>query len=140
MSQDWEHVLRSQGLRVTPQRQLVYEAVNRMRHGTPEQILIEVQRSASGINLSTIYRTLEVLETVGLVTHAHIGHGAPTYHAVDDEAHIHVVCDSCAAVLSVPAQLAAPFARRLQSEYGFESDMTHMSIHGRCEKCRDDTG
>jgi len=140
MSDDWERVLRSNGLRITPQRQLVFEAVNHLRHGTPEQILAEVQRSASGINLSTVYRTLEVLESVGLVTHAHIGHGAPTYHAVDDEAHIHVVCDRCETVLSVPAQLASPFVRRLRTDYGFESDMTHMSIHGRCEKCRDDVG
>ena len=63
-----------------------------LRHATPEEILGEVQSTASGVNLSTVYRTLEVLEQVGLVTHAHIGHGAPTYHVVDDTPHIHLVC------------------------------------------------
>lgn len=135
MTEVWEQTLRAHGLRVTPQRQLVYEAVDQLRHATPEQILLEVQRTASGINLSTVYRTLEVLEQVGLVTHAHIGHGAPTYHAIDEEAHIHAVCDECRAVLSVPAPLAAPFVSALKDTYGFESDIAHMSIQGRCREC-----
>ena len=102
MTADWEHRLRDHGFRITPQRQLVLEAVEHLRHGTPEEILVEVQRTATGVNLSTIYRTLEVLEDVGLVTHAHIGHGPPTYHAVDEHVHIHLVCDRCGAVQSVP--------------------------------------
>ena len=73
----WEDRLREQGFRITPQRQLVLESVNQLGHGTPEEILSSVQKTASGVNLSTIYRTLEVLESVGLITHTHIGHGAP---------------------------------------------------------------
>ncbi|MFM7212713.1 MAG: Fur family transcriptional regulator, partial [Actinomycetota bacterium] len=69
----WDERLRAQGYRITPQRQLVLEAVTRLGHGTPEEILAEVQRQATGVNLSTVYRTLDVLEEVGLVTHAHIG-------------------------------------------------------------------
>lgn len=137
MRDSWEDVLRSNGLRVTPQRQLVFEAVDQLRHATPEQILVEVQRTASGINLSTVYRTLEVLEEVGLVTHAHIGHGAPTYHAIDEETHIHAVCDGCRAVLSIPSNLADSFVISLREKFDFESDIAHMSIQGRCRKCRD---
>jgi Fur family ferric uptake transcriptional regulator len=135
MTAYWEDVLRANGLRVTPQRQLVFEAVDQLRHATPEQILAEVQQTASGINLSTVYRTLEVLEEVGLVTHAHIGHGAPTYHAIDEDTHIHVVCDSCRNVSSIPSQVADQFVQALRDGYGFESDITHMSIQGRCRKC-----
>ncbi|MCP4744212.1 MAG: transcriptional repressor, partial [Actinomycetales bacterium] len=72
-TENWEQRLRDNGFRITPQRQLVLQAVEDLRHGTPEEILAEVQHTASGVNLSTIYRTLEVLESVGLVTHAHIG-------------------------------------------------------------------
>lgn len=137
MTEDWELRLREQGFRITPQRQFVLEAVERLRHGTPEEILVEVQRTASGVNLSTIYRTLEVLEDVGLVTHAHIGHGSPTYHAVDEDMHIHLVCDRCAKVVSVPAIEAQPFVARLESAYGFRTDISHVSVHGVCESCRD---
>lgn len=135
MTEDWERRLREHGFRITPQRQLVLEAVENLRHGTPDEILVEVQRTATGVNLSTVYRTLEVLEDVGLVTHAHIGHGPPTYHAVDEHVHIHLVCDRCAKVLSVPAHAAEDFVGRLQAEYGFHTDISHVSVHGLCEGC-----
>ncbi len=137
MTVDWERRLRDHGFRITPQRQLVLEAVESLRHGTPEEILVEVQRTASGVNLSTIYRTLEVLEEVGLVTHAHIGHGPPTYHAVDDEIHIHLVCDRCGAVQSVPAASAEGFVAGLEADYGFRTDISHVSVHGLCSSCKD---
>lgn len=135
MSDDWEARLREHGYRITPQRQLVLEAVEELRHGTPEEILVEVQRTASGVNLSTIYRTLEVLEDVGLVTHAHIGHGAPTYHAVDEHVHIHLVCDRCRKILSIPASVAHGFVDALKRDYGFVTDISHVSVHGRCDDC-----
>jgi len=136
MNEEWDRVLREHGFRITPQRQFVLEAVDHLRHATPEEILAEVQRTASGVNLSTVYRTLEVLEDVGLVTHAHIGHGAPTYHSVDEDVHIHLVCDRCRAVQSIPANVAASFVRKLHGEYDFETDIAHVSIHGKCGSCR----
>lgn len=137
MTEDWERRLREHGFRITPQRQLVLEAVEHLRHGTPEEILVEVQRTASGVNLSTIYRTLEVLEEVGLVTHAHIGHGPPTYHAVDDDVHIHLVCDRCHAVMSVPGSVAHGFVDALEADFGFRTDISHVSVHGLCANCKD---
>jgi Fur family ferric uptake transcriptional regulator len=135
MSTEWEQKLRRGGYRITPQRQLVLEAVGRLRHGTPEELLAEVQRTASGVNLSTIYRNLEVLEEVGLVTHAHIGHGAPTYHSVDDHVHIHLVCDRCGAVQSLDAGIAEPFLNDLRDATGFVTDVSHVALHGTCRDC-----
>lgn len=131
----WIRKLRAEGFRITPQRQLVLDAVNALRHGTPDEILEEVQRHASGVNLSTIYRALEVLEQVGLVTHAHIGHGAPTYHAVDDETHIHLACDACGGVESISADAMEALARSLRADKGFEVDVSHVVFHGRCRAC-----
>ena len=135
MSQDWDEVLRAHGYRITPQRQLVLEAVNSLGHATPETLLIEVQKTAGAVNLSTIYRTLEVLEQVGLVTHAHIGHGAPTYHSVDEDPHIHLVCDTCSEVDSIPADSATLFVQLLRDQVGFETDVAHVSVHGQCANC-----
>ncbi len=135
MATDWDEVLKAHGYRITPQRQLVLEAVNVLGHATPEELLAEVQKTASAVNLSTIYRTLEVLEQVGLVTHAHIGHGAPTYHSVDESAHIHLVCDVCQEVTSIPAEVADVFVKLLRDEAGFETDVAHVSVHGQCAKC-----
>lgn len=136
MSTDWAERLRGSGFRITPQRQLVLEAVERLGHGTPEEILAEVQQTAAGVNLSTVYRTLEVLEDVGLVTHAHIGHGAPTYHSVEDHVHFHIVCDVCARVESVSSELAQSLVAALDREFGFETDVAHVAIQGTCRDCR----
>lgn len=131
----WSDLLRACGYRVTPQRQLVLQAVEQLDHATPETILAEVQRTAAGVNLSTVYRTLDVLEQVGLVTHAHIGHGSPAYHSINEHRHIHLVCARCKKVQSVDAAVATPFAATLQELTGFRTDVSHVSVHGVCADC-----
>src|ERR1700730_18951650 len=98
MTQAWDKPLRARGYRVTPQRQLVLAAVTKLEHATPEEIWADVQQTASGVNISTIYRALELLEQLGLVTHTHLGHGAPRYHLADEAEHIHLVCSQCGRV------------------------------------------
>ena len=88
-------VLRSRGLRLTAQRQLVLEAVYELGHATPDQVRAKVSETAAGVNITTVYRTLELLEELGLVTHAHLSHGAPTFHAVGADQHVHLVCRAC---------------------------------------------
>jgi len=134
---DWQVLLRAQGYRLTPQRQLVLEAVTSLGHGTPDEILAEVRKTAGSVNVSTIYRTLELLEELGLVTHAHLGHGAPTYHAAADSDHLHLVCRDCGSVLETDVAAAAGLIDRLDADYGFETDVRHFAIFGRCRTCRD---
>lgn len=127
--------LRSRGYRLTPQRQLVLEAVAMLRHGTPEEICAEVRRTADGVNISTVYRTLELLEELGLVTHTHLGHGAPTYHPATDEEHLHLVCRDCGGVTEVAVSVADDLVGRLGRERGFDTDVRHFAIYGRCAAC-----
>lgn len=135
VSTDWKKDLRERGYRLTPQRQLVLEAVDALEHATPEDILAEVRRTASGVNISTVYRTLELLEELGLVSHAHLGHGAPTYHLADRHHHMHLVCRDCGQVTEVDVATAAPLTDRLRAEFGFDTDMKHFAIFGRCAAC-----
>jgi Fur family ferric uptake transcriptional regulator len=134
-STDWQSDLRARGYRLTPQRQLVLEAVDRLEHSTPDDILAEVRRTARSVNISTVYRTLELLEELGLVSHAHLGHGAPTYHLADRHHHMHLVCRDCAGVIEADLSLAESFRQRLREECGFETDMKHFAIFGRCRTC-----
>jgi Fur family transcriptional regulator, ferric uptake regulator len=130
-----QSTLRSRGYRLTPQRQLVLQAVTAMGHGTPDEICARVQETAGGVNISTIYRTLEVLEEVGLVTHAHLGHGPPTYHAATDTHHLHLVCRDCGSVAEIDVAVADPLVRRLAEDHGFDTDVAHFAIFGRCRNC-----
>nr|WP_203620283.1 transcriptional repressor [Streptomyces anulatus] len=120
---------------MTPQRQLVLEAVDALEHATPDDILCEVRRTASGVNISTVYRTLELLEELGLVSHAHLGHGAPTYHLADRHHHIHLVCRDCADVIEADLSVVTEFTEKLRAGFGFETDMKHFAIFGRCANC-----
>src|SRR5260370_31450314 len=101
MVQTWDDTLRAGGYRVTPQRQLVLEAVARLEHATPEAICGEDRQTARGVNVSTVDRTLELLEQLGLVKHTHIHHGAPSCHLADDAGHVHLVCRHCEPVIPV---------------------------------------
>ncbi len=137
---DWTERLREHGYRITPQRHLVLQAVDHLGHATPEAIHEEVRQHADGVNLSTVYRTLEVLESVGLVTHTHITHGSPTYHAVEVDVHVHLVCRHCTAVDAVPGETVRPLLEALMADRGFATDVSHLTIHGVCSSCRKASG
>jgi Fur family ferric uptake transcriptional regulator len=122
--------LRERGLRLTPQREQVLAAVRSLCHATPEQI----SESVSDVDVTTVYRTLELLEEIGLVRHTHLGHGAPSYRPAEDD-HIHVVCHSCGAVTDTDPALVEPLAERLLAENGFVLDRAHFTIFGRCRRC-----
>ena len=79
----------------------------RARHATPEAICAEVQQTARSLNISTVYRTLELLEQLSLVTHTHLGHGAPTYHLSAQADHVHLVCRDCGKITEVSPQTGA---------------------------------
>ena len=130
--------LHSLGYRLTPQRQLVLQAVDTLGHATPDEILAEVQQHASAVNASTVYRNLEVLEQLGLVRHAHLSDRAPTYHSVTDHTHFHLVCRKCRRIRSVDADEVAPLAERMRSEHGFDIDVGHLAIFGECVECEKD--
>ncbi len=135
-SPQWHAALRAKGYRLTPQRQLVLEAVGQLGHATPEEISTAVRRTAEGVNISTVYRTLELLEELGLVQHTHLGHGAPTYSVAGADDHVHLVCRSCGGVEEVPVALVVDVVRRLETERSFSVDVSHFALFGRCGPCQ----
>jgi Fur family ferric uptake transcriptional regulator len=130
--------LRARGMRVTPQREQVLAAVRRLGHATPEQI----GETVPGVDVTTVYRTLELLEEVGLVRHAHLGHGAPSFRPAEDD-HVHIVCHSCGAVVDAEPDIVDGLARRLRTDSGFVVDRAHFTVFGTCRDCdaqREQTG
>jgi Fur family ferric uptake transcriptional regulator len=138
-SSGWQAELRARGYRLTAQRQLVLEAVGELGHGTPEEIAAAVRRTASGVNISTVYRNLELLEELGLVQHTHLGHGAPTYSVASDDDHVHLVCRDCGLVDEVDSSVVEDVVRRLSAERGFSVDVGHFAVFGRCRSCSEAT-
>lgn len=136
MTGRFETLLRAGGYRCTEQRRVVWETVESLRHATPEQIAAHL----SGVDMSTVYRALEVLVDVGLISHTHIGHGPPVYHAVDLKPHLHLVCQKCGKQTSADISLADGLLEALLETHGFRADLDYMSLPGLCRACREADG
>jgi len=127
--------LRARGLRMTPQRRaIVSEVMRTPGHISPAAVARKVQGDMPGVNASTVYRTLTLLEEVGVLSHSHLETGAE-YHRAEEAEHVHLTCGRCGRDDS----LSLAEARRLQSliraHHGFEADLTHFAITGLCADC-----
>jgi Fur family ferric uptake transcriptional regulator len=125
-------------MRLTPQRRRIVDALTSLEHGTPDAVAAKVtEDGGAALPLSTIYRGLDALEELGIVSHTHLDHRAPTYHLADHATHIHLVCLGCGTVSEAPIATAAEFAGNVRDATGFDPDVTHMAIHGWCASCRE---
>lgn len=128
-------LLRERGARLTNARRAVIDALAMARsHVTADDLGVLVQQSAPDIHISTIYRTLDALERLGLVDHVHLGHGRAIYH-LTDQPHQHLVCEGCGAVVEVPDSTFAQLADQLRQGYSFTIRPSHFAVLGRCADC-----
>lgn len=128
--------VRASGRRMTVQRRLVLEALQRAHHHTTaEEIASRIRTKHPQIDPSTVYRNLEVLEALGFVTHTHFEDRLTRWHLADAHRHGHLVCRKCGSELEVPMSLLEPLARRIRSEHGFEADLAHSAVVGICRAC-----
>ena len=135
---DWQARLRAHGYRLTPQRELILRAVEELGHATPDEVLARVREESRAVNVSTVYRTLELLEELGLVRHAHITDRAPTYHSTAAPDHVHLVCRGCGTVTEVAPEVVRPLTGVLHDRYGFTTDIGHLTVFGSCADCATD--
>ena len=128
--------LREKGLKLTPQRRLVLDIIHDSgSHLTAEKILDYVQARAPGVNKSTIYRTLELLEELGCVFKSELGNRF-IYHHAEEGHHHHLVCRACGKSIDCDKDLFFPVERTLNKEYGFRVNFKHMVMSGLCADCR----
>jgi Fur family ferric uptake transcriptional regulator len=132
---DWQQRLRESGHRLTPQRELVLAAVEELGHATPDEVYAQVRSRSEAINLSTVYRTLELLDELGLIRHAHLSDRAPTYHAATGHEHAHLVCRGCRRLISVARAEVEEALGPVAARHGFTPDYGHLSVFGRCAEC-----
>jgi Fur family ferric uptake transcriptional regulator len=127
--------LRSRGLRMTPQRRAIVAEVMRARgHISPTEIARKVQGDMPGVNASTVYRTLALLEDVGVLQHSHVESGAE-YHRSDESHHVHLTCRNCGQDDELSLEEADRLGKLIRRHHGFEADLTHFAITGLCADC-----
>src|SRR3954468_13080278 len=129
-------VLRAHGLRMTPQRRaIVAEVMKTSGHISPTALARKVQGEMPGVNASTIYRTLTILEEAGVLAHAHLEGGAE-YHRTEEAGHVHLTCSRCGAEDDLSLREADALQRLIRKHHAFEPDLTHFAISGLCANCQ----
>ncbi|MCX8125660.1 MAG: transcriptional repressor [Dehalococcoidia bacterium] len=130
-------VLKEHGYRLTPQRLMVVDAVHAVdRHISAEEIFEQVRKRYPYANISTVYRTLELLKELGLVVETDFGEGCLRYHHAEKGHHHHLVCRVCGRVTEVPEPVLDSLRERLAQEYRFQADFKHLAISGTCSECQ----
>ena len=128
--------LKERGHRLTPQRQLILEAIESAEgHISAESVHGRVAAQFPQVNISTVYRTLELLQNLGLVTHTHFDDGIALYHLTEDSNHQHMVCRRCGSEREIDVGELASLDQHLRDNYGFHADLAHFAIIGTCEEC-----
>ena len=93
------------------------------------------ERAGTRLDLSTVYRTLDALESIGLVEHVHLGPGASAYHVAPSSRHHHLVCEECGRAVDIPVGDLERAIESVTTAHGFAARSAHFAIVGRCEDC-----
>lgn len=130
--------VRAHGHRLTPQRQIILDALcDAGGHATPDDVYARVRDRSTAINRTTVYRTLSFLCDTGLVTSTTSASGHLEYEIAGQRPHHHLVCQQCGAATEMPHEPVGPLWERIRDEYGFAvSHGTHLTLFGLCAQCR----
>jgi Fur family ferric uptake transcriptional regulator len=133
-------VLRENGFRVSASRRLVIEALfDADGPVSAERIAEGLGGTRTKSELTSVYRTLERLEELGVVRHVHIGHGPGLYALVGGGEHVYLACESCHRVTAVGVEELEPVSDQIRDRFGYEARLTHFAILGLCPECAGNT-
>ena len=123
--------VRERGGRVTTaRRQVVTALLDATHHLSADDLTTTIRRDHPEVHLTTVYRTLESLEQLGIVAHTHVGHRAAVYHV--GEPHQHLACEVCGKIRDVPLALLDDLRDLLALDHGFQLHAGHFALLGRC--------
>jgi len=122
------------GYRLTPQRTLVWDVLRRDRsHMSAEEVCAHVQEQFPHVNISTVYRTLELLVRLGLVRETHLGPTRRFFEVEEEVPHHHFVCEQCGRVTHVHDEDLGTLPAVLREDHGFCP--RRLTVFGVCGEC-----
>ncbi|MDE2933111.1 MAG: transcriptional repressor [Chloroflexota bacterium] len=136
--QETANTLREAGFRVTPQRLLVASALRHAgRHLSAAEIADEVRAVYPMVDLSTVYRTVEMLKRLQLATVTDMGGDDLLFEWSAGEAHHHLICSTCRRMQVLDHRYLERLAEEVGRDFGFQADLQHFAIFGVCQECRE---
>jgi Fur family ferric uptake transcriptional regulator len=129
--------IRERGLRMTPQREMVLSVLHDMAdHAPAEEIYQRVRLRSAAVDISTVYRTLELLQDMNLLVTVEGADGQRRFALAGGHgAHIHLVCSACGRMFEAGADPAKALAADLRDRHGFILDLGRLSLPGLCRDC-----
>jgi Fur family ferric uptake transcriptional regulator len=129
--------LSEKGYRLTPQRLMILSAIaSSHEHISAEEIYAQVAAKYPHVNISTVYRTLELLKKLDMVYEIDLGEGRIRYHAEESGHHHHLVCQECGTVIDIEEATLSSLRDILMRDYHFQAELRHVGVFGICENCR----
>ena len=137
-----KELLRVEGYKLTPQRRAVLEAmmINEGKHLSTEEIYDVVKNDCPEIGLATVYRTVQLLEKMGVVSRINFDDGCNRYELVhndEDHQHHHLVCANCGKVEEVEDDLLDSIEHEIEKKYSFRITNHNVKFFGYCSNCKD---
>jgi Fur family ferric uptake transcriptional regulator len=124
-------------LRWTSQRRTLVEVLrDHEGHVTATELIIRCREVDPTTTPSTVYRTLDVLEDLGLVRHGHGPDGREEYHVLPQATHGHLHCTGCGQTWEIRPATGALISGALAADLGFAVDLSHVTVSGLCEHCK----
>lgn len=121
---------------MTPQRLLIVRSLRHSGgHVTAAKIADDVRREYPFVDVSTVYRTLDVLRRMRLVTGTDMGSGDDVFEWAPEQPHHHLICSSCGEVLELSHGYLSELEERIADDFQFQPDLHHFAIFGLCEEC-----
>ena len=129
--------LKERGYRLTPQRLMVLEALHEAEgHISAPDIFSRVRAKYPYVNKSTVYRTLQLLKELDLVTETELDGDTLYYHQADKGHHHHLICQKCGQAVEIDEDVFATLESTLREKYNFSADLKHLALRGHCLKCQ----
>lgn len=132
--------LKEKGYKLTPQRRAIVDIIirNEGSHLTTEEIYDLVKKECPEIGLATVYRTVQLLEELGVICKLDLNDGCSRYELVHEEEnhqHHHLICTICSKVIEVPDDLLEALEHEIEGKYRFKITNHSLKFYGMCNEC-----
>lgn len=132
--------LKEKGYKLTPQRRSIVDMIinNEGKHLTVEEIYDLVKDECPEIGLATVYRTVQLMEEIGIVSKLNLNDGCNRYeiiHEYENHQHHHLVCTNCERVIEVEDDLLEVLEHKIEEKYNFKIKNHSVKFYGICSNC-----
>ncbi len=129
--------LSEQGYKLTRQRQAVVEVVTQTHTRlSAAEVFVQAQRVCPDLGLTTVYRTLEILEQMGVIRRMHLDDGCEGFARAMAEHGHHLICNRCQETVEFEDCNLTALLKRVSAQTGFTIEQHWLELVGLCPKCQ----